>query len=163
LGTCRDDVPDVSSEQEVGEASSSGPVRAREMGESSGQRVRALSRRSGERGRITKPSRRGGRAGGRSRGGSRAAGISRLDTSGANFGASLDMDIGVGGFASQEQEQEQGTHHRYITHQGEAIQALSDVPADVSQIHHDMDIELDPTAASIVGDIFGPEAYGSGR
>jgi hypothetical protein len=134
----------------------------------SSQSVRApsSSSRVGERGRITKPSRRGGRAGGRSRGGSRAAGISRLSsstpTSSLPPNIDFNMHIGVYGFTRNEEH----THHASALQ----LQGLrhSDVPADVSQMHihneQDLDLELDPTAASLVGSFFGPaEAYGSGR
>ena len=157
MGRVRDDEM-VSSEIE-------GAVREREVGESSQSILvpTSSSRRTGEGGRVTKPSRRGGRAGGRSRGGSRAAGISRLatpyitNTSTPNI--DFDMHIGV----------RNSTQHEEHIYQEEALHSQglqqSDVPADVSHPHihneQDLDLELDPTAASIVGSLFRP--YDSGR
>jgi hypothetical protein len=155
------------------EKSGGGAVREREVGESSQSQLApsslssssSSSARVRDRGRITKPSRRGGRAGGRSRGGSRTAGISRLATSHTTTTSTpnidFDMHIGVRDF----------TQHEEYIHQEEALQLQGlqqsdvSVPADVSQMHihneQDLDLELDPTAASIVGSLFRP--YDSGR
>lgn len=59
-----------------------------------------VSDRSGERGKVIKPSRRGGRAGGRGRGGSRAVGIGRASR------AAHDAQVRTGQEHQQEEQQE---------------------------------------------------------
>jgi hypothetical protein len=138
-----------------------------EEGVRASQSIRASSSSSSrvhERGRITKPSRRGGRAGGRSRGGSRAAGLGRLSSTPTPSNIDFGIDIGVHDFGVQAQHREHDYTHHEHTHTHEEEQGL-DVPTAVSHLNEqDLDLELDPTAASIVGLAFGPdEAYASGR